>query len=128
MLWPSAEQVVALHDRLVAETGGATGLRDAGLLDSVLHRPLATYRGVELYPDLAAKVAALVEAPILDDPFVDGDERTAMATGIAVLRLNGVVLPATPEEIGNTGLWVAEHHLSLADLTRWLQARASGPP
>ena len=55
-------QVLFIHARLVAETDGATGLRDLGLLESAIARLQATFRGQDLYPDLFHKAAALMES------------------------------------------------------------------
>ena len=57
-------QMLFVHARLVTETGGATGLRDLGLLESAITRPQATFQGRDLYPDLFHKAAALMESLI----------------------------------------------------------------
>jgi prophage maintenance system killer protein len=58
----TAEQVLFIHARLIAETGGAHGVRDLGLLLSAVARPKATFDERELYPDLFSKTAALFES------------------------------------------------------------------
>lgn len=59
-LWlPTLEQVVLIHERLIALTGGANGVRDLGLIDSALARARASFGGVDAYPDLLSKAAAI---------------------------------------------------------------------
>jgi death-on-curing protein len=53
-------EVLLLHARLIQRTGGTRGFRDLRLLESALVRPMATFEGVELYPDLWTKTAALM--------------------------------------------------------------------
>ncbi len=52
-------QVLLLHEQLIAETGGSSGLRDAGLLESALAAPFQSFAGVEAYPSVQQKAARL---------------------------------------------------------------------
>jgi death-on-curing protein len=70
------EQVLFLHARLIDETGGEHGVRYLAMLLSALGRPQATFDHKELYLDLFAKGAALLESLIRDHPFLDGNKRT----------------------------------------------------
>jgi death on curing protein len=77
-------EVLAIHDRMLQDFGGASGVRDAGSLESALHRPRTGY-----YADEIAEAAALLESLLVNLPFVDGNERTAYAVADIFLRLNG---------------------------------------
>ena len=59
MRWLSLAEVLELHRRLIEQTGGMPGLRDLGLLESSLAQPHQSFGGVDLYPGLNAKAAAL---------------------------------------------------------------------
>ena len=83
------EQVLFLHSRLVAETGGGQGIRDLGMLLSALGRPQATFDEKDLYPDLFSKAAALMDSLVRNHPFVDGNKCTALAAAALFLRING---------------------------------------
>jgi death on curing protein len=77
-------EVLAIHDRLLADFGGAAGIRDPGGLESALFRPQTGY-----YDDTVAEAAALLESLLVNHPFVDGNKRTAFAVADIFLRLNG---------------------------------------
>ncbi len=72
-------EVVELHGRLIAATGGATGIRDLGLLESALAQPAATFAGAELHPTPVDKAAALGFSLVANHPFVDGNKRIGHA-------------------------------------------------
>ena len=88
MQYLSPEQVLFIHARLIAETGGEHGVRDIGLLQSAVARPKATFDNKELYPDVANKAAALMESLINNHPFVDGNKRTGITAAVLFLRIN----------------------------------------
>ncbi|MBW8735755.1 MAG: type II toxin-antitoxin system death-on-curing family toxin [Streptomyces turgidiscabies] len=67
-------------------------VRDAGLLESVVHRPSASMFGQEAYPDLFDKAAALLQSLAINHPFVDGNKRTAWTSCVVFLALNDVQL------------------------------------
>ncbi|OFV89229.1 MAG: death-on-curing family protein [Acidobacteria bacterium RBG_16_70_10] len=80
----SVDEVLAIHARLIERWGGASGVRDHGLLESALHRPRTGY-----YADLAEMAAALFESLLINHPFVDGNKRVAFFATDVFLRLNG---------------------------------------
>jgi death-on-curing protein len=67
-------------------------VRDAGLLESAVHRPSAEMFGQEAYPDLVDKAAALLQSLAINHPFVDGNKRTAWLSCVVFLSVNGVDL------------------------------------
>jgi len=80
----SVDEVLAIHDELIARFGGAPGLRDQGLLESALYRPQTGY-----YADIVEMAAALFESLLTNHPFVDGNKRVAFFATDVFLRLNG---------------------------------------
>ncbi len=80
----SVEEVLAIHERLIARFGGTSGVRDQGLLESGLFRPQTGY-----YEDLSSMAAALFESLLLNHAFVDGNKRVAFFATDVFLRLNG---------------------------------------
>lgn len=86
-------EVLAIHDRLLVEFGGAGGIRDPGGLESALFRPQTGY-----YDDTVAEAAALLESLLVNHPFVDGNKRTAFAVADIFLRMNGHRIVATTED------------------------------
>lgn len=92
LVWIPRTLIDALHDRVLAEHGGSTGLCDEGLLESALARPLrrAAYGNRDLC-DLAASYAAGI---VRNHPFVDGNKRTAFMAAYVFLARNGRRLTA----------------------------------
>ena len=75
MRYLSLQEVISLHSLLIAQTGGGSGLRDHGALESAVAQPEASFGDEELYPDLASKTAALGHSLIQNHSFVDGNKR-----------------------------------------------------
>jgi death-on-curing protein len=78
--------------------GGDLPVRDIGLLDSAVARPQATAFGADAYPDLDAKVAALLHSVARNRALVDGNKRLALAAAIAFYGVNGRRLTLTNDE------------------------------
>jgi len=112
-------QVLFIHARLIAETGGAPGIRDLGLLESAVARPQATFDGEDLYPDLATKAAALMASLVGNHPFVDGNKRVGITAAAIFLQRNGQRLTATNEAVEAFTLSVAQGKKSMEEITAW---------
>ena len=78
-----------------AALGVVPAVADYGLLDSAVARPAATAFGLDAYPDLVTKAAALLQSLARNHAFVDGNKRTAWASAWTFLTLNGIPLAAT---------------------------------
>ena len=115
------EQVLFLHSRLIAETGGGQGIRDLGMLLSALGRPQATFDEKELYPDLFSKTAALMDSLVQNHPFVDGNKRTAITAAALFLRFNGYWLVVENVEMVRFTLACAQSQRSLDEITDWFR-------
>lgn len=89
MKYLSKPQVVELHDLLIQEFGGLTGIRENGLLESSLAAPMMTMFGEELHKSVYDKAAAYLYHMTRNHPFCDGNKRTATASSLLFLRLNG---------------------------------------
>lgn len=80
----TVDHVVAIHNREVG-----AGVRDRGLLESAVGRPQQTFDGEDLYPSLHNKAGALFESLAQNQPFLDGNKRTALLSAYAFYALNG---------------------------------------
>ncbi|WNM35419.1 type II toxin-antitoxin system death-on-curing family toxin [Streptomyces sp. Li-HN-5-11] len=89
-IYLSAEDVLAIAGHAVDDQ--AIVVRDAGLLESAVHRPSAAMFGQEAYADLFDKAAALLQSLAINYPFVDGNKRTAWTSCVVFLALNNVQL------------------------------------
>ncbi|MFF9471957.1 type II toxin-antitoxin system death-on-curing family toxin [Streptomyces roseolus] len=86
----SAEDVLVIAGYAVDDQ--VVVVRDAGLLESAVHRPSAAMFGEEAYPDLVDKAAALLQSLAVNHPFVDGNKRTAWLSCVTFLAMNGIQL------------------------------------
>ena len=118
-VWLLDSVVLAVHDQQLAEHGGASGVRDAGLLSSALARApnLAAYGE----PDVADCAAAYGSGIARNHPFVDGNKRTAYVAMETFLALNGYVLEAGDADAVTTMLSVAAGEMSERRFARWIR-------
>jgi len=119
----SVEQVLALHEALVGQFAGASGVRDRRALESAVARPAMTFGGEDLYGDIAAKSAALMHSLVLNHPFVDGNKRVGIAAAEFFLERNGSALAASDEELEHLTLAVAEGKVAVEALAIWFRQR-----
>ena len=124
MKYLSAEQILFIHARLVAETGGSHGVRDLPRLESAVMRPQATFDGKELYPDIFLKAAALLDSLVNNHPFMDGNKRTGISAAVLFLQANGRRLTAGNAELEEFTLQVAVSHPDLAVLAEWFRRQS----
>ena len=118
----SLAEVLELHRRITAVSGGATALRDLGALEAAVAQPRASYAGEDLYPDLAAKATALAFSLINNHPFVDGNKRVGHAALETFLVLNGYELDADVDASEEIILAVAAGRAGREELLRWIGA------
>ena len=124
--WISKSALMLLHGESLSTHGGSEGLRDAGLLDSALARPLnlVAYANADAPPDMGALAASYTIGLAKNHPFVDGNKRAAfLATGL-FLYLNGYLLKASQAEATLTMLAVATGDITEDAFAEWLRLHA----
>ncbi|MBQ7661635.1 MAG: type II toxin-antitoxin system death-on-curing family toxin [Clostridia bacterium] len=107
MILLTAEEVIALHEKLIEKTGGTHGIRDFGLLSSALHSAEESFGDVERYPTAEEKAARLLFALTGNHAFVDGNKRIGVLVMLLTLELNDIKLSFSQEELIDLGLSVA---------------------
>ena len=120
MRYLSIEEVFSLHSLLIAQSGGASGLRDRGALESAVAQPEASFGGEELYPSLSEKAAALGHSLIQNHPFVDGNKRIGHGAMEVFLLLNGYEIQALVDEQEKVIIGVASGKISRIEFSEWL--------
>jgi len=122
-VWIEPAVVLAVHDEQLAEHGGRAGLRDMGLLESALARPLqlAAYGT----PGRSALAAAYGVGIAKNHPFADGNKRTAFVAVELFLALNGALLVADDADCVLTMLAVAAGDLDEAAFARWIHEHSA---
>lgn len=118
-VWLGVEILIDLHAEQLALFGGPDGIRDQGMLESALGRPLNKFAYGE--PDVAALAAAYAYGIARNRPFVDGNKRTAFDAMIVFLGLNDIDFLVPPEEATAMILSLAAGEVSEEGLARWIR-------
>jgi death-on-curing protein len=118
-VWLDARDATAIHDRQLAEHGGGIGVRDAGLLDSALARPINQWTYGE--DDPARLAAAYAFGVARNHPFVDGNKRTAWVLARLFLAINDVEITFAHDDATRTMIALAAGDLSEEDMADWFR-------
>ena len=119
-IWLNTELVSAMHLRQLSEHGGGAGLRDAGLLESAVQRPINKSQYGE--PDFCDLAASYAYGIARNHPFIDGNKRTALVTSFTFLYLNGFSVNTTQVENVRVFLALASGNLTEDDLAVWFRS------
>jgi len=122
MICLTVEEVLLLHRKLLASTGGSAGLRDRGLLESAVWSVHASFGDVERYPSVEEKAARLAFALVSNHAFVDGNKRVGMLAMLMMLALNGVTLHYTQADLVALGLAAADGTAGYEEILSWILA------
>ncbi|GDX10096.1 death-on-curing protein [Verrucomicrobiota bacterium] len=120
--WLTREECLALHEFMLSEYGGITGVRDEHLLDSALARPqqLLAYGK----PNMADMAAAYAAGIVKNLPFLDGNKRTGFMLGAGFLEQNGFEFRAAEAEAALRTLALAAGEMSEKAYAAWLKANS----
>ena len=119
------DEVLSLHDRIIAQSGGSDGVRDRNAIESAesaLAQPWMAFGGQDPYPSLAEKAAALEFSLINNHPFVDGNKRIGHSAMEVFLVRNGHVIDAPVDEQERVVLAVAAGEMAREEWTQWVQS------
>ncbi len=119
--WIPLGVALAIHERQLAEHGGGLGVRDEGLIESALARPVNSWHYGEA--DMASLAAAYAYGVARNHPFVDGNKRTAWVLARLFLRLNGVEIRFETGDAIRIMLALAAGEISEGQLAAWFRAR-----
>lgn len=119
-VWLDDALVLAIHDRQLAEHGGAAGVRDKSLPQSALGRPLSHFAYAS--SDII-ELAMLYTAGIVQNhPFFDGNKRTGFVAGVLFLELNGYTFTASEEAAAQAMIELAAGTIDEAGFCAFLRA------
>lgn len=116
--------MLAIHVDQVERYGGSPDLRDAGLPESAVETPRATFNHELLHADLFEMAAAYLYHIVSNHPFVDGNKRTGTAAAIVFLNINGVEVDADQDDLADLVLAVAQSKVVKADVVRFLRSHS----
>jgi death-on-curing protein len=121
-IYLSVEAVEIFHERALREHGGSEGLRSCELLESAVFQPQQSAFGDDAYPSIGSKAAAYGLFIAQNQPFLDGNKRTAAASMLAFLYLNGFALDQTDDEIYEAFTGIATKEMSKDDFFAWVES------
>ncbi len=119
------EIILRLHELSIIEFGGAQGIRDEGLVESAIARPYQTFGGVDLYPTVFEKAAAIVQSIIINHPFIDGNKRTGFLAMLAMLSEEGCSLSAKNDLIYTFVIDISTGTKRFEEIVEWLKANTT---
>ncbi len=118
-IWVDRDDCLSMHEKLLDRFGGLKGIRDEGLLDSALNKPmhLFSYGNPSVFQMAASYAVGIVK----NHPFLDGNKRTGFVAAALFIELNGFSFEATEEEAVLETLALAASHSTEADYAAWLE-------
>lgn len=121
MIWITADDVIALHSRVIEKSGGLDGLRDRDILDSAISAPLQSFGGKELFPTDLEKIARIGFGLAANHAFLDGNKRIGAMVVQLLLKWNGYALHLQQGELADMFIAIADGSAKEDDLLLWIK-------
>lgn len=121
MILLTIEEILSLHAKLIAKTGGSREIRDMGLLESAVYSTETSFDDIEQYPSVEEKAARLMFALTSNHAFIDGNKRIGTFVMLITLELNDIPLKFTQEELIELGLSVADGSWNYDKILDWIK-------
>lgn len=122
MILLTVDEIIMLHEKLLRATGGLPGLRDRGLLESAVFGIEASFEEVEQYPTLEEKAARLAFSLIANHAFADGNKRVGVLAMLVTLKLNGIGVQYSQQELVELGLSTASGKAGYHEILSWVRS------
>ena len=117
LLFPTLDEALYLHERLIERFGGTPGVRDKGLLESALARPRSGY-----YKSLSEQAAALMHSLIRNHCFIDGNKRVGFALAAIFLKMNGYNIIVPPDNAESFIIEaIIKNSADVQEIATWLE-------
>ena len=127
MILLTVDEIIYLHSKLVARTGGSDGLRDKDLLESAVFSPLGGFGDEEAYPTIEEKAARLMYSLVNNHAFIDGNKRIGVVVMLTTLRLNEIKLKYTQTELMELGLKTASGNADYNSILTFIKSHLRNP-
>ena len=121
MIWITADDVIALHSRVIQTSGGIDGLRDRAGLAAALAAPVRAGGGRDLFPSRRETCARLGYGLAANHAFIDGNKRIGAMMTQLLLKWNGFQLELQTGELSEMFIAIADGRADEAALLLWLQ-------
>ena len=116
--------ILAIHDNMIENYGGSSGIINLGAIQSAIARPQSSFGGEDLYSDTFQKAAVLFHSLIFNHGFIDGNKRTAMVSASRFLSINGYELDVNQKEFFSFPLKVVKEKLSIEEISKWFRKKS----
>lgn len=123
MIWVSADDVVALHSKIIKKTGGIDGVRDRFGLEAAVAAPLQSFGGDDFYPTTIDKIARLGYGLAANHAFIDGNKRIGALMNQLLLQWNGYRLVLNRGELADMFIAIADGSAGEIELLDWINKR-----
>ena len=114
-------EVVEIHKDQIERYGGSSGIRDIGLLSSAVAMPYASFSSEFLHADIYEMAAAYAFHICQNHPFVDGNKRTALASALVFLELNGISISDPKEKLYDAMIKLATGKINKPEFAKILK-------
>lgn len=128
MIYLTLDQVLQIHAEAIRRHGGDPAVHDLGLVDSAVAQPQMTFGGVDLYPTLVEKAAALGYSLTANHGFKDGNKRVGFTAMDVFLRRNGYKITAPVDDAERVSLGVASATITREQFTEWVRQHVEPIP
>jgi death-on-curing protein len=122
MILLSVDEIIEIHEKLLAATGGSYGIRDVRLLESAVMSCYQSFADENLYPTVTDKAARMAYAICSNHSFIDGNKRVAVTAMLVTLRLNDICLSFKQQELVDLGVGIADNSIGFDDIVLWIAA------
>lgn len=123
MIWVSADDVIALHSKIIKKTGGIDGVRDRSGLEAAVAAPLQSFGGEDFYPTTIDKIARLGYGLAANHAFIDGNKRIGALMTQLLLQWNGYRLVLNRGELADMFIVIADGSAGEIELLDWINKR-----
>lgn len=123
MRYLTLAEVLELHRLTVLQSGGGSGIRDMGGIESAVAQPQMKFGGQELYPTIESKASAICFSLVMNHPFIDGNKRVGHAAMETFLVLNGFELKTDIDDSEQVILRLAAGQLTRVELLNWVASK-----
>ena len=123
MIWVSADDVIALHSKIIKKTGGIDGVRDRSGLDAAVAAPLQSFGGEDFYQTTIDKIARLGYGLAANHSFIDGNKRIGALMTQLLLQWNGYRLVLNRGELADMFIAIADGSAGEIELLDWINKR-----
>lgn len=122
--WISLNEILSIHEKLLALHGGAVGVRDLGLLESALASP-ANFLKYEDGSDLFDLASAYAYSIVNNHPFIDGNKRTGFIAAALFIEINGYIFKADEAAVVTMTVGLSDKSIGRKEYALWLREASS---